>query len=255
MEIKMVIKILVITERKINTLAFKEIWDFFDNSWLFKPKKYDFKEPVKKKFSKEKYIEAYGLLDKYLIIEGDNDFLLMVNYSPYGTITWKCTIDLTVMGDKEMQEILNFVYILHKSSKVIFGRGATEAEYNAKHLKRLVFEDGGRAYGWKGTSVWNFYDYLPGIYWLNIFGKELSESLNRENLLNLQNVEYIKKENNLIIFHLKDLFLSENTEERELDIRNQLGKKYFFDINETGENFSHPESFKKYLEKLENQES
>jgi hypothetical protein len=74
-------------------------------------------------------------------------------------------------------------------------------------------------------------------------------------LLNLMNVEYIKKENNLIIFHLKDLFLSENTEERELDIRNQLGKKYFFDINETGENFSHPESFKKYLEKLENQES
>lgn len=253
----MIFEFLIVTEqRHMSELGFREIWRALDNP-LFTLQKYDIREPFRNKYIADQYQDAYEMLEKGLILKGKNNFFGAIDYRITGTIDWRFNIDTGTFGEAELTEILNLLTLLHRICVIIYGRGASEPEYDLKHKEITDYEDGGRSIGWRGQSFWDFCDFLPGIYWLNLFGRELTEALGREKVLGLKEVDYLRTDNDLIIFKLQDPFASENVGPRlavESKLREQLGRDYFFDITEKDRAFSHPSGFKRYLERLESEE-
>jgi hypothetical protein len=113
-----------------------------------------------------------------------------------------------------------------------------------------VYEGIGSSTGWEGCSFWDFYDFLPGVYWLNVFSQELSVSLK---LNQIENTSYLSNDEGLTIFFMKDDFLSEEISERlklQSEIIKIIGEEYIFDIKEKDTVKIHHNDFKKYLENL-----
>jgi hypothetical protein len=68
---------------------------------------------------------------------------------------------------------------------VLFGGFYSIAEYDAKHLTVRELAGGGSAEGAVGISNAEFRKYLPGIYWLTVFGPELAAALDFSGLSRL----------------------------------------------------------------------
>ncbi|HSN28956.1 MAG TPA: hypothetical protein VLT45_21865, partial [Kofleriaceae bacterium] len=55
---------------------------------------------------------------------------------------------------------------------VLFGHGETRPEHDAKHLI-----DTGESESWVGSSLAELQRFLPGVYWLTVFGSALAREL------------------------------------------------------------------------------
>lgn len=107
--------------------------------------------------------------------------------------------------------------------------------------------------GYAGGSMWDFADYLPGIYWLNVFGEVLTSALNIEKIKSLENLNFDNSDGDLIIFHFCDNIFTDNKDKRikeEEKIGQLLGRKHFFNIHDKKTNFAHPPVFIEYLNNL-----
>jgi len=244
------LKFLFITESKnLNDDRFKDIWMYFDKPFFINLK-YDIKEPVKKKIKFDNYKDVFTLLKKGLIIQGDNNLLITIYYRPYGTIEWRLNFESSDFDEYEKKIIFDFIFLIHRICKLIYGRGTNEVEFNYKHLEQKTYEGIGSSVGWEGCSFWDFYDFLPGIYWLNIFSERLANSLE---VKIFDYVHYISNDYQLTIFHMKDELVNEQLSDRlkiESEIVKELGKNYFFDITHKNNQKRHPDIFKSYLENL-----
>jgi hypothetical protein len=132
----MELKFLFITEsKKMSDEDFEYIWEYFDTPFL-RNLKYGIKEPAGKKYLKEDFKEVFTLIKNGLIIQGDNNLLLTINYRPYGTIEWRLNVDSSNYSEPFLRYIFDFIFLLNRKCKLIYGRGTSEIEFNEKHLEK-----------------------------------------------------------------------------------------------------------------------
>lgn len=96
-------------------------------------------------------------------------------------------------------------------------------------------------------------EYFPGVYWCTAFGKKMHEAIGKERFTNLSNVDYLEFDNETIAFKLPVPFDEEHLEERltiESKIAEEIGKQYFFEINDPERNPSYPEDLKNWFQNI-----
>jgi hypothetical protein len=70
---------------------------------------------------------------------------------------------------------------------MLYGLGCVQEEYDAKHMV-VSTRHGLTATGLKGVATADFLHFLPGVYWLTIFGKPLVDHLGADQLLQRDDV-------------------------------------------------------------------
>ena len=143
----------------------------------------------------------------------------------------------------KISEVLSFIELFSRNDQLLYGYLSSEDEYDDKHK---IIE--GSGVSWKGVSQWDFLEFLPGVHWYSIFGKELVNSIGQDVFNNLKDVIFTNPDNQSIAFHLKSPVENNDSRMKELEnIETQIGKKCFFNKNSKESNYSHPDSYKKYL--------
>jgi hypothetical protein len=176
-----------------------------------------------------------------LFVRGRKDsFLGSFARQSAGLSIWNFFLDVKAMHGRKGERWL--AWFLHLSSElpVLFGFGCSIAEYEAKHLIIRKLPNGGRVTEWVGISVSEFMQYLPGIYWLTIFGSELVEAFTRAKLESLPDVKSFVLNANQMGICLSEPIVHPNMNRRlqtESQLAAILGAQYFFDRNKAGQSF------------------
>lgn len=109
----------------------------------------------------------------WLFIDGTKDgFSTMIRRqrgSLYSVDLW---LSASAVDGKRGHAWLRWILRLIEACPVLFGHGETAPEYDAKHLV-----DTGDSESWVGSSLADLHAFLPGIYWLTVFGRTLSRAL------------------------------------------------------------------------------
>ncbi len=212
-------------------------------------KKYGYVEPLKNKINKEKLKEVQELFDNYLdiIFKGNRKFWMSVSTTTEGIMMIGGGLEIKNNEANKINEVLNFIELFSRDEQLLYGYMCSEDEYDNKHK---VIERSGVF--WKGVSQWDFLEFLPGIHWYTIFGKELVNSIGINVFRNLKNVVFTKPDNQSIAFHLKKSIENNDSRIKDLeDLEAKIGKEYFFNRNILESEYSHPDSYKEYLESFE----
>lgn len=211
--------------------------------------KYDFKEPLKRHLNFDTLDEAKQLFDYYgnIIFKGKNKSWMSIDSYKEGIGWLSGSIEINKNKLNKVGELISLLDS-YNNSQIIFGKICNESEYNMKH--KVVTE---WAYGWEGTSQFDFMKFLPGIYWYTIFGKELVDSIGKEKFEDLPNVVYTTTDNGCIAFHINEPIENEELEQRiqlENDIANMIGEKYFYDKTKDINTLGHHPKFVDFLKSL-----
>jgi len=166
-----------------------------------------------------------------------------------GIIKWRGGIN----GSLTIGDIASFFKNLNGVLPILYGNVCTETEYKRLHEQIIYYEGGGRSEENRGTSSGEAWEYLPGIYWFNFFGNELTEAIGRDRIESIPGVIH-EQENGATLFFLDEPADAADINERVgklYKINLHLGNSFFFNlVNEEEQSFHHPERFKKYLEKV-----
>ncbi len=226
---------------------FSRVWRLLNNDFI-NPIKYDSKEPVKRTYNESAFEDAFNLLLDYemLIVYGKKKTSITV--MPWDSIVeWGFKIDLDP-NESNIGQIIKILLEFDSYNPIIYGRLTENKEHDHKH--KMVKES---SYGWRGVASRDFFNFLPGIYWLNIFGKELLSSLEDFNS-SIEGLNKINLKSGGIIFYLKqemnDMNLGIRIEE-ENRIKKKIGEQFFFEKDNMMNNPSHPKEFIKFLNDLE----
>jgi hypothetical protein len=109
----------------------------------------------------------------WLFIDGTKDgFSSMIRRqrgSLYSVDLW---LSASALDGKRGHAWVGWIFRLVEACPVLFGHGETAPEYDAKHLV-----DTGDSESWVGSSLADLHAFLPGIYWLTVFGRTLASAL------------------------------------------------------------------------------
>ncbi len=243
----MSLKFIIFTKSDLNSSIFFKSFLKKGIEGALKLEKYDYKEPTKIKLDKNNLGQVIAMLTEYgnVILKGKNKTTLTAWQSKSFT-TWR---GHSSINENNVEEIVSLIEILSNDNQILFAALLTENEYDLKH--KVVDE---YSYGWEGMSKQDFMNFLPGIYWYTIFGKELVEVIGIEKFKNLPNVIYTEPKNGCIAFHLDEPIDTEDYKLRiklEKEIVKKIGESYFFDKEKKETEFKHPKKFKDYLNSLE----
>lgn len=162
---------------------------------------------------------------KMVFVSGAGDgFQLMIQRweSLYSISLW---IKLAAMSKlKRRREWLGWMARFVEAGPALFGHGESIDEYDTKHL---VETEGSR--GWIGTSVAELSEFLPGVYWMTVFGPQLVERLQ---LAELPGVEVRRLRGPQVMLVLDEPPVPASMPERlerERQIAERLGGDHFFD--------------------------
>lgn len=195
--------------------------------------------------------EAFAMVDyeQTLYVKGDrDDFLFAVMGGDNGTFRTTVYLDASEWTSRWIPWILRLAGEL----PVLFGVGCTRAEHDAKHLTIRELSGGGSAEGAVGFSNAEFQKYLPGIYWLTVFGPELATELDFSGLVRLP-VTLTTLANGGRALMLDEPLAPDDIPARlelEAQIADVLGARYFFDRDRKDLAFEHPPAFKAVLDQL-----
>jgi hypothetical protein len=111
---------------------------------------------------------------------------------------------------------------------------------------------GGTAEGAVGFSNAEFQKYLPGIYWLTVFGPELAGELDFSGLARLPVTLTTLSNGGCAVLIDEPLVPDDMTKrlEAEARIADALGARYFFDRDRNDLTFEHSPKFKAVLDQL-----
>jgi hypothetical protein len=155
--------------------------------------------------------------------------------------------DEAVDGSSWLPWILRFV----DEMPVVFGGCYSMTEHDAKHRVVTEHASGGWSEGAVGVSDAEFGKYLPGIYWLTVFGPELAATLDFSSLSQLPVTLTTLPRGSRVLQIDEPLVPTDMTKRLELEARiaDALGATYFFDRNRALD-FAHPPAFKALLDQL-----
>lgn len=202
--------------------------------------KYDYKEPLKHKVDKDKIGIIVDLFDKYLdiIFKGKNKFWMSISTTAKGIMMIGGGLE---MKNAKIDEVISFIQLFSRDEQLLYGYMCSEEEYDKKH--KLIE---GSGVSWKGVSRWDFLEFLPGIHWYTIFGKELVNCIGRDKFNDLEGITYTNPKDSSIAFFLESPIDYNNDRLLELEaVEKQIGEQYFY--NRDKNEYSHPESYKLFL--------
>jgi hypothetical protein len=208
-------------------------WDHL-NTPLVSPKRYDSVERAKIPFAPEAVEEATKLYAEngFLFVKGEKDGFLAVLSGRKGFSNWDLWLNIRAMEGGKRQHWLDWIYGLCRTLPPRYGYGCSSMEYDAKHQRVRSLPGGGAATEWVGISKDEFHRYLPGLYWLTIFGPELVQAFGKERLLGLRGVVAMEIDPNQVAVQLDEPVIPEDITarlQREREIADLLGPQYFFD--------------------------
>jgi hypothetical protein len=151
------------------------LWPILESP-LIKPVKFDSVERAKKPFTSRSYSEAAQLYDdeSMLFVRGGvNSFLAFFSREMNGLSVWRFFMDRKCVEEPRRSIFIEWLTALCAEFPVFFGFGCTDEELDAKHLS-IRDVPGGRMQRINGLAVFEFFQFLPGVYWLTLFGPELS---------------------------------------------------------------------------------
>lgn len=230
---------------RLDEASLGQLWKVLGDSPLY-AQKYGDVEPVRQSYTRSQSSKGFELLRRRgVIIKGKGGGVRVKGW-PVGVANWSFWLD----DEVEASAIVDLVEQFARVSSIVYGYACTEAEYDAKH--KVVGE---HSVARKGVSMWDFQDFLPGIYWLTVFGDELRASLDFSGVESMADVELIEPEGGALMVQLDAPLVPDDMEARlatERNIASHLGRQHFFDLErcEQGE-FAHPPAFKEFLLELE----
>jgi hypothetical protein len=225
-----------------NLETIQVLWRLLENP-LITPKRYDAVERAKIPFSHDAVESALKLYQNegFLFIRGEKDgFLGVFAKQPRGLSTWDIWLDLKALQGEKAKLWLDWIFRLCSNLPVLYGCGFSLAEYNAKHAYVRELPGGRSVSGTIGVSIAEFYQYLPGLYWLTIFGAELVQAFSKSTIIALPNVEVFSLDSQQIAMCLNQAVLTDNMEQRlqtESQLADILGAQFFFDRQRTNLKF------------------
>jgi hypothetical protein len=214
----------------------QKLWAILDNP-IVSPKFYDSVERAKIPFNSDAVAIATKLYEDegFLFVRGGKDgFLGVFSRQSQELSTWSIWLDIKAMQGKKKHLWLEWFFHLCGELPILYGKGASVIEDDAKHSAVTVLPNGGRISGKVGVSIAEFYKYLPGIYWLNIFGADLTKAFSEIKLMALPDSEVWRINSHQIAFCLLDSVLPNSMEQRlqkERYFADILGSIFFFDQN------------------------
>lgn len=247
----MEIKFLVVTNaNRFSKSAFSNFL-YTGIAGVLKLAKFDYKEPLKKHLTIDSFDEVSDMFNNYsnLILKGKDKSSISVKQYREGVVLWMGYADINEDTlNEDLNDVITLLECLAENNQMLFGKICTVDEHDAKH--KVTTE---HSYGWEGTSINDFLEYLPGIYWYTIFGKELVWAIGEKKMLNISNVVYTNPGDGCIGFYLNETINADNYDKRietENAIVQEIGRDFFFNKNEKIRYFSHPRVFKDYLASL-----
>lgn len=214
--------------------AARRLWTVFSNP-LIGPDRFGSTENVEVKFSASGYEAAARLYREHgaLFLKGTNQSFV-ANFSRQSNwlATWAIYLDGAAMSGKHSAKWLAWMLDLCIEFPVLFGYGCSEEEHQAKHMVRKSIPGGGRVTSWEGASMEEFSQVLPGIYWLNIFGSDLTRFFGSDRLASLPHTRYYRVGSTQAAIRLDEPAKASNMEARlasERSVATALGTSFFFD--------------------------
>ncbi|HEX9988124.1 MAG TPA: hypothetical protein VGE45_06545 [Chloroflexia bacterium] len=211
-----------------------------DIGGTFTPAYFDMQEPVKKRYTPDDLSEPIGLLSGQpehdgggLLLKGAKPkFLALVKWRRSEVASWHFYLSDDYFDNaKRREEFTRFVTQLCQAFSVLYGGGATQEDWDAKHWLKIQRPSGGYSRRKMGLEV---DECLPGVYWLTLFGAPLVKHFGRKKLESLPTHQVLDFGDNGL-----GLILSETPSEpglserlqRDQEIISKLGSQYFFDMN------------------------
>lgn len=234
------------------------------NSKPFTITLYDKVERCKKNFSQENIEDIARLFKSLILMKGKNSKVSVTVKasldSDFGIVWWTFFVNSSKKITEDFfKEIIEFITLFNAAHTIIYGFMTSDKEYKYLHEDIVYYDDGSRVDGMAGVSMKEFSEFLPGIYWFNIFGKELSESLDIRKVKSIPNAVYSKIGREAVAFYLNEPIDVETMEIRGpklYGIAKYLGAEYFFNIvNRDETTYRHPLKFRQYLEKIKEEYS
>ena len=236
---------LVIRTENFNSDTWKDFLRF--KSTLIQPTRFGYTEPLKNKIvDTEKAINTIlGLHEKGLgiIFKGKKKFWFSTSIYRLGLLMSGGGIDVKEKDLTKLHELIDFMHLFSRNRQLLYGCLCPKQEYDIRHKVVRKY-----SYGWKGFSMWDFMDYLPGLHWYTIAGRDLVEAIGVNKFKNLQGVNYTLDNEEAIAFHLNsDIREVEDNIHKLIQLEDQIGAHYFFGKEKVKGTYSHPESYKKFL--------
>jgi hypothetical protein len=137
----------------------------------------------------------------------------------------------TVEGLARQQWLLRFTYRLAAQTDIVWGAGYHHAEFAATNLDT---SHGIRAIGRDVRQ------YLPGVYWLNVFGRPYRDLIGTEELLSAPAVTADQVGSHVIIQACQDAEDWAGNQASRHALQTELGAEYFYDRDNPGRNHRAP---------------
>lgn len=227
--------LILYTARQVSDRATaRALWRLLDDP-LIAPHRFDSVERAKRPFRAGAAAEAAQLYDdeRSLFVRGERDkFVAMFSAHGRGPARWYFWVDLKAMKGEKGERWLDWFLRLCGELPPLFGSGCSEEEYEAKHYVVTEHAGGGSSTGAVGISTAEFWKYLPGIYWLTVFGPELVETFGAAKLRALPGTEARDLEGGQVALRLTEPVEPADMEQRlgrEAQLADALGAQYFFD--------------------------
>ncbi len=200
---------------------------------LIDPQRFDSVERAKINYTSEGYGRASEIFatDGMLFVRGSKDsFTAMFMHQHGGWGMWNFWWDVKAMRQQKRDRWLKWLFELCRELPPFYGFGCSVDEYDAKHT---VVEDvpGGSVTRTVGASAREFYEFLPGLYWMTIFGTHLVDHFG-EGLESLAHVNSVKLNSYQVAVVLDGPVVPQDMDERlrvESQLIDSLGTSYFFD--------------------------
>lgn len=229
----------------------QELWTLLARP-LISPQSFDTVEHTEMPFRTGAYAAAAELYDNAgsLFIKGQSDsFLAHFSRESNWLSIWDFYVTLDAVANSTNNKWLQWFFMVCKAFPVLFGYGCSAEEHTAKHRVRRPSPGGGRVTGWAGISTAEFTQYLPGLYWLTIFGADLAQFFG-QNLLSLPGTKAVQIGANQVAIYLDDPVRPPSMEARlrkESTLAEALGAQFFFDRSRTGVKFEPVPTLQKTL--------
>jgi|GEM_PF-4003824 len=226
---------------------------------ILKISKYDYSEPLKKQFQLENIADIYTDMKRGIILKGKNkkisDYILIDRWSN-GITFWNSEIKVLVPTEDHLliAEVVSLFKEINRVLPIIHGNFGASAEYTTLHKKVVRYDSGGSSESMEGVSADEFMLYLPGIYWMNFFCRELVDAIGRDKILSVDNIVVEEIGDGSILFYLNEPINPIDLDARRMQlhaIAKHLGEEYFFSLSNMGEiQYRHPHAFSTFLEKI-----
>jgi hypothetical protein len=217
----------------VSAEAFADIWAHF-GAPPFSAARYDQVERMKNVYAAGAADDGYRLFsDLNVLIRGQGSLAMLSSTEHFDPVlVWSLWLGAGELTPPRLDRWLEWLARLFVLAPTLFASGCMGVEFTAKHHLSVEYAPGqwrSDDPGWRGRV---FGQALPGVYWLNYYGKEITSELG----------ERIRDNENLVVRDLGEGRLLALLDEpplaadakprvtRERAIAAQLGAEFFFDI-------------------------